>query len=79
VYEYLAAGRPVVATPIPELMVLGDKVDIASTTEEFAAKLQRGLHVCSEITDKWRRWAATQDWSVRAREFENVMKGEIGG
>jgi glycosyltransferase involved in cell wall biosynthesis len=78
VYEYLAAGRPVVATPIPELMVLGDKVAIASTTDEFAANLQKGLYVCSEITDKWRHWAATQDWSVRAREFENVMKDEIG-
>lgn len=78
VYEYLAAGRPVVATPIPELMVLGDKVAIASTADEFAAKLQKGLQVCSEITDKWRHWAATQDWSVRAREFENVMKDEIG-
>lgn len=78
VYEYLAAGRPVVATPIPELIVLGDKVAIASTIDEFAAKLQKGLHVCSEITDKWRHWAATQDWAVRAREFENVMKDEIG-
>jgi glycosyltransferase involved in cell wall biosynthesis len=77
VYEYLAAGRPVVATPIPELMDFGDKVAIASTADEFAAKLQEGLHVSQELLGKWRHWTAAQDWSVRAREFEKVMKDGI--
>lgn len=77
VYEYLAAGRPVVATPIPELMILRDKVAIASTIDEFASKLQESLHACPAILDKCRHWASDQDWSVRAREFEKVMKEEI--
>ena len=34
--EYLAAGRPVVATPLPEVAAYGDVVALAGTPEEFA-------------------------------------------
>jgi glycosyltransferase involved in cell wall biosynthesis len=40
--EYLAAGLPVVSTPIPEVEVLGQCL-IGSTPEEFAAKIEQAL------------------------------------
>jgi glycosyltransferase involved in cell wall biosynthesis len=72
-YEYLASGRPVISTPIPEVRLLGGKVKIASTADEFAAKLQESLDVQNSVCDGWRRWAAGQDWSLRAAAFEQAM------
>lgn len=72
-YEYLAAGRPVVSTPIPEVELLSDKVKIAVNAHEFVAKLQESLHVQRSVSEGWRRWAAEQDWSLRAAAFEQAM------
>lgn len=74
VYEYLAAGRAVVSTPLPEVESLADKIKIASTADEFAAKLEESLHVDASLREDWRRWAAGQDWHQRAVAFESVMK-----
>lgn len=41
IYEYLALGKPVIATPLPELEPLHRWVHIASDAEAFAAALQR--------------------------------------
>jgi len=38
--EYLAAGLPVVATPLPEVERLGDLVRTATTPEEFLAEVE---------------------------------------
>jgi hypothetical protein len=38
--EYLAAGLPVVATPLPEVQRLGELVHAATTPEEFLAQCQ---------------------------------------
>jgi hypothetical protein len=75
VYEYLASGRPVVSTPIPEVKVLGGRVKIASTANDFATKLQESLEVSRSVSEGWRRWAAAQDWSYRAAAFEEAMLG----
>ena len=75
VYEYLASGRPVISTPIPEVKLLGGKVKIAATANEFVAKLQESLEVQRSVCEGWRRWAAGQDWSYRAAAFEEAMLG----
>jgi glycosyltransferase involved in cell wall biosynthesis len=46
--EYLAAGLPVVATPLPEVQKLGDLVRAATTPEEFLAQ-------CDALLDSGRR------------------------
>jgi hypothetical protein len=48
VREYLAAGLPVVATPLPEVQRLGALVHAASTPEEF-------LHQCDALLAAGRR------------------------
>jgi glycosyltransferase involved in cell wall biosynthesis len=48
VREYLAAGLPVVATPLPEVQKLGALVNMATTAEEF-------LRQCDELLDAGRR------------------------
>ncbi len=40
-FEYMAAGRPVVTTPLPALVSYGEFCDIATTADEFAVCLDR--------------------------------------
>ena len=42
-YEYLAAGLPVVSTEIPEVRTFGGDVHVAGTHEEFLALCERAL------------------------------------
>ena len=42
--EYLAAGLPVVATPLPEIQKLGNLVRYATTPEEFLAQCDALIH-----------------------------------
>jgi len=46
--EYLAAGLPVVATPLPEVQKLGELIRLAKTPEEF-------LEQCDALLDAGRR------------------------
>jgi glycosyltransferase involved in cell wall biosynthesis len=42
-HEYLAAGRPVVATPINTLLGFADVIDLATTADEWSTSLRRAL------------------------------------
>lgn len=68
VYEYLAAGKPVVSIDIPEMMQFSGLVDTASTQEEFVS------HVAARLADPGKaeprmNFAAQQTWEHRAVEF----------
>ena len=66
VYEYLAAGKPVLATPLPELMPLSDVVDI-QPADGFAAAAQRLIAADSmEQIEKRLATAAENSWQTRA-------------
>jgi glycosyltransferase involved in cell wall biosynthesis len=68
-YEYLAAGLPVVSTPLPEVLRHGAAIRTAARAEEFAQALDRTL--TAEGTDSlaWRlETARAECWSARARE-----------
>lgn len=43
VYEYLAAGRPVVSTDMPEVRPLRDVIRIACSKEDFVEQIQAAL------------------------------------
>ena len=43
IYEYLAAGKPVVSTPIHEVEKFGEFIEIAGDPREFAAKLRQAI------------------------------------
>jgi glycosyltransferase involved in cell wall biosynthesis len=80
VYEYLSAGKSVVSTPLPEVLLLGDMVFVASCSIDFAAKLKLAFSIKDEakLIEKRKEWAAQQDWSIRAQQlievFQNNMK-----
>jgi len=66
IYEYLSAGKPVVATPLPELESLGELVLMAAEPEQFAARVKEALHDRSaEAAERRRAFARKNTWEAR--------------
>jgi glycosyltransferase involved in cell wall biosynthesis len=67
-YEYLAAGLPVLATPIAECEVVPE-VEVASSATGFSDLLDRarGSRRSEEFRRRARERARANDWSQRAR------------
>lgn len=77
VYEYLAAGRPVVATELPELSQFGPHVVQASNPLAFAHAVRDVLRtpLTVEATESRRAFAREQTWEHRANAFEKAIHG----
>jgi glycosyltransferase involved in cell wall biosynthesis len=74
VYEYLAAGRPVVSTPLPALEGIAE-VATAPDAEGIAALLDRTLAGDSEERRVERsRVAASHSWKRRLQEIEAAIE-----
>ena len=76
--EYLAGGKPVVSTPIADVMTLyGDAVEIATTGEEFVVAAESVLNRTSDADRQWRahaaRLVAAHDWDCIAEAMLAVM------
>ena len=67
-FEYFAAGKPVVSTDLPECRV-HDPVLIASNAEEFVAALDRACTLARDATyrDRLDACARANTWAERAR------------
>ena len=77
VYEYLAAGKPVVSSPLPELEGL-EHLDVllASGSTQFAEKIQEIFDLLQgpESVDRRRMFAKENDWAlVGAKFYENII------
>jgi len=68
-YEYLAAGRAVVSTPVPDLAFLGSVVRSARSQDEFLAAIKEALLLAHDPTERQRRLevAAQHSWQQRAQ------------
>lgn len=80
VYEYLAAGKPIVATPSPALDTLREVVHIAATPEAFNEQLMRALEETSEdLTAQRQAVAQANAWTTRVNGMlEQVFKQLAG-
>lgn len=69
-YESLAAGRPVVSTPLPEMEELSPPVELAEGPDQFEAVIARSLTCDSPAARLQRRsWAASQTWLCRFNDL----------
>lgn len=75
-YEYLAAGRPVVSTPVPDLGDLRPFVEVACNVEEFVTTILKLLPSSRDPeAQKERAMAAAQhQWEHRAQAALGVIK-----
>ena len=73
-YEYLAAGRPIVSTPLPVAPELADFVTYARSPDELVALASRDLAADGEARRLARRAAVCElTWAARARQVEEVL------
>ena len=77
-YEYLAAGKPVVATGLPELAGMDPDVVLSETPSAFIAAIQDALERNTDV-DRRRRQeiAARNSWETRARRLLELVNREL--
>ena len=73
--EYLAAGLPVVSSPLPEADAYGDDVRCAQTVDEWIAALSAAIDDRNATSDARRsRLASGEDWSVRVATILDALE-----
>jgi glycosyltransferase involved in cell wall biosynthesis len=77
--EYLAGGKPVVSTPIADVVELyGEVVEIASDADTFVAACEKVLTRSAAEQRRWHarsaRVVAANDWNAIAAKMSEVMK-----
>ncbi|MDI9382842.1 MAG: glycosyltransferase [Verrucomicrobiota bacterium] len=83
VYEYLAAGCPVVSTQMPELEELGRTglIEVRGNSESFAGAVDTIIRSTPEPAAASRRiaFAREQSWSRRADQYDALIREVLGG
>ena len=72
IYEYFAAGKPVVATPLPQVRRFGNLVELAESPKEFVAAIE---YLLAEPGDASARQAVAREstWERRVAGFYEEM------
>ncbi|MFV1979546.1 MAG: glycosyltransferase [Rhodothermia bacterium] len=76
-YEMLALGLDVVATPLPELSKLGNElVHLAEGAEGFVEEIERCLRnrPAPELVARRRAFATENSWGARATELDSAIR-----
>lgn len=78
-YEYLAADKEVVATPIPELRKLSDVVWLAENGRDAASCVRRILSGERRMPDEGLRQAFIENhsWTARVQQLDEALKRSI--
>ena len=76
IYEYLAAGKPVVATALPEVKLMAEVAHVADTHEEFMELLDTAMAERGDdaLAARRRQWAAAHDWGNRAEQLDEAIR-----
>jgi glycosyltransferase involved in cell wall biosynthesis len=79
-YEYLACGKPVVATDVPAVRRFGEVVEIASGESDFVARMNAALRLDSPRLQAKRRSVAAQNtWEQRVDAISAAIEGRLKG
>lgn len=76
IYEYLAVGRPVVSTALPELSEMEDlDVFCSDSFQNFIFAIERAILVSDQPERIIARkdWASRNDWSIRVEDLVEAM------
>lgn len=78
IYEYLAAGRPIVSTPVKGIMGLRDFIDIAEVAEDFYSIIKKALAGEGKSDAASRRAEAQKHtWSQRAESIDAIIRSHL--
>jgi glycosyltransferase involved in cell wall biosynthesis len=74
VFDYLAAGKPVVSTPVAGVEPFKDLIYIASSPKEFSDMVGKALSEGkSNLKNKRLKAAKKNSWAVRVEEVWNIL------
>ena len=78
-YEYLAAGKPVVATALPEMRLMGDMAHVADDRDAFVALLEVAMGERNDdvLATERSGWAEAHDWRHRAELMDAAVRGAM--
>ncbi|MFV2098534.1 MULTISPECIES: glycosyltransferase [unclassified Micromonospora] len=79
-YEYLAMGKPVVATPLPALRGIGAPIRLAAGPQQFGAAVEEALQtadVPAEVSLR-RSVAVDNSWAVRGAQLRTLLTDLAG-
>jgi glycosyltransferase involved in cell wall biosynthesis len=77
-YEYLAAGRPVVTIDIPALDGFRHVVRIADSVATFVAQVEAALHEDDpDLKEERRRLAAENTWEQRVEKISALIQARL--
>jgi glycosyltransferase involved in cell wall biosynthesis len=77
-YEYMAAGKPVVATELPELQPYQDYFYLARNEDEFVAAIQQAINEDNLEKQASRRMFASQfSWDLRFDDLYQAIKNHL--
>ncbi|HYV17884.1 MAG TPA: glycosyltransferase [Verrucomicrobiae bacterium] len=77
--EYLAAGLPVVSTPLPEVARYEGLVRLAGDLDGFLRAIEAGLEARSAEADRARAESMRgESWEARVREMERIVTSRLG-
>ena len=75
-YEYLARGKPVVATAMAELAECGDLIYIARDAHDYAAQLDRAVaENAPALRERRIAYAAANTWERRCQTLDSAIRG----
>lgn len=82
-YEYLAAGRPVVGVPLPSIERHADVVEIASTVDDWSAALEEAIERRGQqdhvAVQRRQAVARRHDWTHLTRRVAKTIAGGLDG
>ena len=76
VYEYLAAGKPVVATALPEVQAMGGVAHVADDHDHFIELLEAAMAERGDaaLAAERSQWAAAHDWGTRGEQLDAAIQ-----
>lgn len=73
-YEYLAAGKPVVSTPVAGTEKFKDEIYIADNPESFSQNIRKALQEnSSSLIESRQRSVIPHSWQARFEEIESIL------
>ncbi|MBI5514980.1 MAG: glycosyltransferase [Deltaproteobacteria bacterium] len=76
--EYLASGRPIVATSLKEVARYHPRVRIADTPEDFQREVQAALEGPRDLRAEREALVREESWEARARAFLSATEDAVG-
>lgn len=72
-YEYLAAGKPVISTALPEVQKYDGTVYVAENYDEFLSYVHKALDSTHDL-EKFLKIADENTWEERAKEMIDIIQ-----